>query len=410
MAAGGARGSKEGSRGQEASGPPVEYGDIHTAQLESRSRLDFLVADIYAQHGLFWSSRILDRPRAPTTQGCGMLRLHMLLSTRYLVLELWDFDEVYRTHYKKVMGGLEVGDRGGLHAIIGGHGSVAGLLGDMRNKFVAHTELGLGEFAARVNAVGLAPIVEHARAVLVLQDAIHRTIPNRHAQKSMPLAETVGSFGPPTHAVIRALKQRYNGVNHVLDRDAHKYETLRGLQTALSVLRRGFCDAVSETREGTLDSYIQFESHVHRAKYMILDMHNFIVEFTRLCPRVPRPGFLSRAELYAGLRNDYAAHTRANRVSGVKSLLRDSPGLLDDIILDMVEADILVSRVLGRRPDPAIGEINPMTGAQISEIERRTDDVIMDCHRFYGYRYFRFNDEAKVYRMRDLAKRDLGLT
>lgn len=389
----------------------AEYEAVRTAQLESMSRLDFLLADIYAQHGLSRSSKIFDRPLVPAPQARGPSRLRTLLSTRYLVLELWDFDAVYRTHYGKIMGGLEVKNKGGLHAVVSGHDSVTGMLDDMRNKFVAHTELGLGEFAEKVNAVGLAPIVGYARVVLMLQDAIYRVIPNRLGQESKVYAEDVGTFGAPTPTAILGIKKRYEGASPVLDwgRQRRECEALRGLQLSLAMLCVGFCEAVAGTRDNTMCSYIRLESHVHRAKYMILDMHNFILEFNRLAPDVPRPGFLAREELYASLRNDYAAHTRVSRVSGVKRLLRENPLLLDDIVLDMTEADILAGRLLGRLSSTAVREITPMTGAQISEIDREVGNVRMACHRFYGYRYFRFIDEAKVWKARERAKREMGM-
>lgn len=404
----GGGGARRRAAGGEGAG---EYEAVRTAQLESMSRLDSLLSDIYAQHGLAWSMKIFDRPRWPLPQDPGTARLRTLLSTRHLVLELWDFDSVYRAHYEKVMGGLEVEDMGGIHGIVGGHGSVTRLLDDMRNKFVAHAELGLGEFAERVNAVGLAQIVAYARAVLMLQDAIYRVIPNKHGYESSVWAETVGSFGMPAASAILALKRRYEGVSPIPDRDrrSRECEALRGLQVALATLREGFCEAVSGTSDSTMDSYIRLESHVHMAKYMILDMHNFILELGRVEPGVPRPGFLAREGLYASLRNNYAAHTRAGRVSGVKELLEGNPPLLDNMVLDMVEADILADRLLGRLPGPDTWEITPMTGAQISEIEREVDDVRLACHRFYGYRYFQSRDEAKVWEARRLAKRDLGM-
>lgn len=365
------------------------YDDVRSSQLESSVRLRYLVDSIYVNHGLPPVMQALDGPGRPGAKAHGPQWAHILFSARYLVLELWDFEDTYSAHYEKIVGGLEVESRRGVHMIISGHRGVKDSLKDLRNS-VAHAAHDIGEFAGQVDAIGLAPLVHYARAVAMFQDAVFRTIGNRHGRANPTREGIPVSLELPGATDRRAFEAKYGTVDFgaVAAMHDHECEVMRDLQLSLDMLYENFYKAALQSKYRVRDCHFGPDMHVYGAKYMILDIHNFIVELGKLgIGNAMRPGFLARSDMYLDLRNDYAAHTRTSKIRGIGGLLEGRPGLLSDMLMDMVEIDELAQKILERHPDKMTKEITRMTPEQVSEMDRRLRDVQEASHEAYGYRY-----------------------
>ncbi|MDD9812991.1 MAG: hypothetical protein OXU37_01760 [Thaumarchaeota archaeon] len=411
MGEGVGRGSVAGEPNGGAGNAPVEYEAIRVAALESNIRLRYLIGEIYAQHGLPQDAQLSDRPHRSRLQTPTTSWMLTLLAARYLVLELWNFGDMHQTHYRKAMDGLEVRDRKGLHMILDGHGDVRGSLKRMRDKSVAHTERDFGEFSREITAMGLARLVHYARAALMFQDAIYRTIPHEGVQERPEQKPNPRSLAFPTDADTEAFKKKHSSLCpvQVMENRPRECTVIRDLQLSLLVLYAKFQEAAFEKEDNTLDSHLRFTEQVYTSKYMILDIDNFIVEIKKLGISLAEPGFLLREGLYRNLRNDYAGHTRVNKVASLQELLERNPDILRDMLLDMAEIDVVASRLLARCPDTLIREITPMTPEQISEIDRKMAAVQLESHRHYGFKYVDPLEEKNRRDARERAKRDMGL-
>jgi len=383
-------GGKEAQENARARQGHAEYDDIRSSQLESSARLRYLVDNIYVQHGMPPVMQGFDMLHKSRLQRPSLSWAHVLFSARYLVLELWDFEDVYSVHYGKIVGGLDVTDKRGLHMIISGHESVKSALKGLRDKCVAHMERDFGEFAKSIDAVGLASIVHYARAVVMFQDAVFRTIGNRHRKENKPHGGIPISFELPAGTDRQAFEKKYCQADLAAYAGSHRHEceVMRNLQMSLGMLYASFYEAALQSRYRNRGEFSWLDMQVYGSKYMILDIHNFIVEFGKLgIGKTTRPGFLTGGTPYARLRNDYAAHTRVNKIAGVGGLLDGNPGLLGDMLLDIVEIDVLAFKILERHPDTLIKEITRVTPEQFAEIDRRLSEVQVASHEPYGNRY-----------------------
>lgn len=374
------------------------YDSVRSSQLESGARLRHLIDNIYAQHGLPPVMQAPGALHASRLQKPSMSWAHILFSTRYLVLELWNFEDVYNAHYKGIVGGLDMADKRGIHMIISGHEGVKGGLNDLRDKCVAHIELDFSEFAKRIDAIGLAPIVQYARAVVMFQDAVFRTVKNRHRKEGEPRGGIPISLELPSVTDRRAFEEKYGQMDFeaCANRHRHECDVMQSLQMSLNMLYASFYEAALQSRYRNRNEFSRLDMQVYGARYMILDIHNFMVEFGKLdINKSTRPGFLHRDALYTRLRNNYAAHTYIDKIDGIGGLLEDRPGLLGDMLLDIMEIDVLASRVLERHPETLIKGITRMTPGQISEIDRRLRKVQVASHETYGNRYADFGIRTK---------------
>ncbi|RNJ74444.1 MAG: hypothetical protein EB833_00600 [Thaumarchaeota archaeon S13] len=323
-----------------------------------------------------------------------------------MVLELWNFQAIY-SHYTKIKKDLAVEKTAGLDLIIKNH-KIAGSLKLLRDK-LAHQGITLGDFAGEIDAHGLDSFVHYARAVLMFEDAAYRTVSHRrHKPKNADLNPAKLTFEMPESLDRDAFAKRYSGIDFELDPEIHgrEYALMGDLRMSLLMLYTGFVEAAKSTGDNTLDSYLQFTSHAHNSKYMILDIDNFIKKFKKLgLQEAVTPDFLSRADLYDSLRHDYA-HAKITKTHTIESLLAGHQDLLSHMLLDILEIDALASRLLERFEAPPIKEISFMSSEQIAKIDEAMKAIQLEI---LGRSYTDPREEEKRLEARAAAKRRLGL-
>jgi len=386
---------------------PLDYDAIYAAVYESNAQVRYWLCDIYDLHGLPQNPQLRDAPHMSALYSPALRSLRLLLSVRHLVLELWNFQAIYG-HYTKIKKDLAVEKTGGLDLITKDH-KIAASLKLLRGK-LAHPEITLGDFAGEIDAHGLDSFVRYARAVLMFEDAAYHTVSHRrHKPKNADLNPVKLTFEMPGSLDRDAFAKRYSGIDFELDPEIHgrEYALMGDMRMSLLMLYTGFVEAAKSTDDNTLDSYLQFTSHAHNSKYMILDIDNFIKKFKKLrLQETVTPDFLSRADLYDSLRHYYSAHTRFRKTRTTESLLAEHQDLLSHMLLDILEIDALASRLLERFEAPPIKEISFMSGEQIAKIDEAMKAIQLER---YGRSYTDPHEEEKRLEARAAAKRRLGL-
>jgi len=387
----------------------LDYGAIYAAANESNIHLRHWICDIYDLHGLPQDPQLSDAPYRSALHSPTLRSLRLLLSVRRLILELWNFQAIY-SHYGEIKKGLDVKKTSGLTMIIKDH-KVVGSLKRLRDQ-LAHQGITLEELANEINSLGLAPLVHYARAVLMFEDAVYRTVKNSNYRQKNTGWDPAGlTLKMPGSSDRDAFAKKYSAVNFTLNPEHSRDYILMGeLRLSLLMLYTGLVESAQNTANRTLDSYLRFTGNVYNAKYMILDIHNFIAKFKKLgLQDAVEPAFLSRECLYRSLRNNYSAHTKITKVRTIESVIDAHPDLLGHMLLDILEIDALASGLLRRFETTPARQISPMSREQIDKIDEAMRVTRLESHGRLGHSYIDPNEEKKRLEIRAVAKRRLGL-
>lgn len=388
----------------------LDYGAMYAAAYESNIRVRHWLCDIYDLHALPQNPQLHDTPHRSALHSPTLRTLRLLLSVRHLVLELWNFQTIY-THYSQMKKDLDVGKASDLSLIIKDH-KVVGSLKRLRND-LAHQAMALGDLAEEIESLGLGSFVHYARAVLMFEDAVYRTVSNnRHKPKNANWDLSKLTFELPGSLDRDAFAKKYSNVNFPLDPERNYREcVLMGeLRLSLLMLYTSFVESAQNASDHTLDSHLRFTSHVYNSKYMIMDMHSFIAKFIKLgLQKAVTPDFLARERLYNSLRHDHFAHTKITKIQTIESLLATHPDLFSHMLLDILEIDAITSRLLERFETPSLREIPLMSREQIDKIDKEMKAVQLESHGRLGRSYMDPHEEKKRLEARAIAKRRLGL-
>lgn len=410
MAPGKERGGRE--KGGAGSAKPgmgdPDYGAIYAAASESNSRLRYWIYSIYDLHGLPIPA-LYKAPHAPALHDYEPEPLRLLLLTRCLILELWTFQTIHG-HYMRIKGGLTVERTGGLDMIIKGH-RVHGRLKSLRDD-IAHSGTTLGEFACKINSLGLDSYVYYARAALMFEDAAYQKIPHaHHRREGREMIPIENPFMVPGFTERDTFAKKYSEIDFDPNAERRKRECtiMRELNHSLRMLYRGFCKAERERESNPPHGRFRFNDHLYNVKYMILDIYCFIEKFRKLgLHDIVTPGFISREGIYEELRHDYSAHTKIKKIRSVEDMLGTRPSLLGDMLLDIVEIDALASRLLERFEAPPTGEIRPISVEQSEKMNQKLWSMQVESHRFYGYEHVESYRGLTGSEARERARQDLG--
>jgi len=405
MAAGGKSSRSEGAG---TGGDAHDYGAIYAAARESNARLRYWIYSIYGLHCMA-PPPLYRAPHGPATHDYEPWQLRLLLSTKFLVLELSAFQTIHG-YYTSIKGALPVRKKGGLDMIIRGH-RVHGRLKSLRDG-LAHSGMSLGELAREINLLGLDAYVHYARAALMFEDAVFETILDKQHRSEMDRQlPRFPDFGLPCVVDREAFAEKYSQVNFALDTECHQhdYAIMGELNHSLRMLSRGFSKAAGSISDDPPYGRHRFSDHLYHVKHMILDIHCFIAKFRKLgLDGSVEPAFAARESLYEMLRHDYSAHTKIKKIRGVEAMLEAHPSLLDDMLLDAVEIDALASRLLERVDAPPTAEISPMSAEQGAEVEKRLWGAQVGSHKFYGFDHVESYGGSTGREARERARRDLG--
>lgn len=388
----------------------LDHDALYFAAHESNMHVRYWLCDIYDLHGLPQDPQPHDAPHKSALYSSTLRTLRLLLSVRLLVLELWNFQAIY-SHYGKIKQDLDVEKASGLSLIVKNH-KITGSLKRLRDK-LAHQGIALEDLADEIDSLGLDSLVRYARAVLMLEDAVYRTVSNnRHRPKNEDWNLPKLTFELPGSSDRDAFAKKYSEVNFSFDpeHNGREYALMGELRLSLLMLYTSFVESAQNTSDNTLDSYLLFTSHVYNSKYMILDIHNFIARFRKLgLQEAVTPDFLAREGLYKSLRDNYSAHTKIAKIRTIEYLLSDHPDLLSHMLLDILEIDAIASRLLERFEAPPLREIPPMSREQIDKMDRDMRDAQLGSHGLLGHSYIDPREETRRLEARAVAKRRLGL-
>lgn len=346
---------------------PAAHEAVRAAALESNARLRCLIADVYARHRAILGGEGAGAARAQAPPARPAPWERRLLSARHLVLELWGFEDVRSAHYAGVIEGMGAVERDGLRMIMDDHEGTRHMLKWMRRGPAGRVEHDYGEFAGEIDHIGLAHIVHYAWAAHMLQDAVCRAIPRARGVPEQRLAPDPPRL--PTREDRQNLERKYASLGPVGDMGVPGCIRMRDLQMSLRTVQAMLHGTASQEWGTAAGGRAAPMDCAHMARYAVLDIHGFIKEFCRQGIESVKPDILSRGALYARLHADHVAHSRADKLAGTGGMLRDNPRLLDEILLDMVEVDVLASRMLGGCPGIA-RDITPMTDGDIAWIDR----------------------------------------
>ena len=355
-----------------------DYESIYTVVYESNIRLSHWVDRIYRQHGLIYEGLSLGTPAGSALQKRSLEWLHLQVSVRYLVLELWNFATLYR-RVSRVTRGLDLDDPDKPWQILDSPKGLGPVIRTMRNRFGAHPDWTFGEAADRINYIGLDSLVYCARATLMFQDAVFRTIPPRyHKVGSLRHNPVPVSLELGTPADSEALQKQYGDASLSVDtgKNLKNYNVLYASYSSLLLLYANFAELASRDDHGDLGAYLRFTKEVYGIKYMILEICNFICTFRKMGIDLPfTPGFLAHEKQYLHIRNNYSAHTRTDKIGDLGQLLGENRGLLSNMAHDIQEIDALAGRLEREFPEMMTKEIRPMNNAEMDHIERDLESL-----------------------------------
>ncbi len=367
-----------------------DYESIYTVVYESNIRLSHWIDRIYRQHGMIYEGLSLGNPAGFALQKQSIEWLHLQVSVRYLVLELWNFTTLYGK-VRRVMQGLELDYPDKLWQILDSLKDLKPLIKTLRNEFSAHPELTFSKAADRINYIGLDSLVYCARATLMFQDAVFRTIPHRYHKVGSLRSDPVPvSLALGTPADKKALRKQYDEASLSVDteKNLQNYEALYASYASLLMLHANFAELAGMDDDDDLDAYLLFTKEVYGIKYMILEICSFIHTFKQMGIDLPfTPGFLSREKQYLRIRDNYSAHRRPNKIRDMGTLLEKNRDLLSNMAHDIQEIDVLAELLERKFSNIEIREIRPMNNAEMDNIERDLESLRRESHASCGNRF-----------------------
>lgn len=393
-----------------------DYEWAYIAMAESNIRIRYWLDMIYREHG------ISNNPRQDVlyeaAQEPSLAPAKIMVSARYLALEIYDFWELYQKNHKLVQD-LEIRDASGIYKIVKEYKDSREVR-TLRNKFGAHPCWTFDEAAKHIDAMGLDRFVFYAHLVLMFQDAVYRAIPSRHRRdrnRGVREAHISVSFEPVTKSEGSEGKEAYSGVSVVFKspKSQDAYTAMHESLLCMTFLTINFNEGNEHSMDKTLEGYLRFSSEVYNVKYMILELANFIKQLDEMGLKMTRggkaftPGFLGRKELYRQWRNKYAAHAQMDGVRGIQRLVEDNPDLISNILRDITEAGNLVTRLSSEFEEYGGFAITPMTHMEMKLVERRLDRIHMEANECYGNEFVDPDQELTMQRRKEEVRRTLGL-
>lgn len=393
-----------------------DYEWAYIAMAESNIRIRYWLDMIYREHGIANNPKqdaLYEAARRPS-----LASTNIMVSARYLALEIYDFWKLYQKNHKMVQD-LEIRDAAGIYKIVKEYKD-AREMRELRNKFGAHPCWTFDEAARHINAMGLDRFVFYARLVLMFQDAVYRTVPSRHRRarnSGVQEAQISVSFEPVTKSEGRKSREEYANVSVVFKtpKSQDAYITMHESLLCMMLLSINFNEGKERNGDETLEGYLRFSSEVYNVKYMILELANFIKQFDEMNLEMTRggkaftPDFLKRREFYLQWRNDYAAHVLEDGVRGIQRLVEENRDLISNILRDIAEADSLVTRLSSEFEGYGGFDINPMTRTEVKLVEGKLDRMRAESNEHYGNEFVDPGQEITIQRRKEEVRRTLGL-
>jgi len=393
-----------------------DYGWAYTAMAESNIRIRYWLDRIYRQHGISNGSE-QDGPGAVTRKP-PLAPTNILVSVRYLALEIYDFWELYQKSHE-VSQGQEISDVSGIYRIVEKYK-------DSKNMQILHKRFGarprwtLGEASRHIGHIGLDKFVFYAHLVLMFQDAVYRTIPSRHRRdrvRGLQQAQVSVSFEPVTAEEKKKSKEEYSDVSVVFGTPKRQdaYMAMHESLLCMRLLVTNFNEGSRHLAENTLEGYLRFSNEVYNVRYMILELANFIKQYDEMGLKMKSgkssfmPKFLKRKELYRQLRNRHATHVLIGGVRDIQGAIEENPDLISGILRDVMEAGSLVTRLSREFEGYAEFDMRAMTHMETQLIERKLDRIRAESSGRYGNELVDPDQKLTMQRRKEEVKHTLGI-
>lgn len=349
-----------------------DYERIYDAARESNIRIRYWLDVIYKQHGvqskLYWTDKEseleLQKSDPPWAD---------LVAVKYLILELKGFMEWEGQAYQKIVRRLDVKNPDDIYKIMERREGIEEAIRLLRNKFGAHIQWPFSKARARIDKVGLAAIVRHAKKVLLFQDAAYHDIPHKYYRPNLRGwgPEAFGSLAGE-HRRLVEIRERYEPISITLgamkpgERRAMYESYLCVCSTYDEYLRR------SSATGGMAVEATMTPTEICNAKYLFLEMCNIIEKLEKGGLGIPdEPKFTSRKDDYCRLRHEYSAHMRGKKLTNFWQVLESEKRLLSHMPHDIEELRRVMSKLKFRRAP--MRKIRRMTELEVSVMEKDID-------------------------------------
>jgi len=381
-----------------------DYEVIYNVARESNMRIRYWLEEIYRQHGVSNDPHLMDRPAESVFYGPSTGWIHLAMACKYLILELKGFASWERVAYRMIVKRLNFTSPDVIYKIIERRDEMNESIGYLRNTFGAHIDLSFNEAKAKIDEIGLATLVRHARKVLMFQDSAYRGVIPHKYYSSDPWSRELVEFDPPQGDPdkIRAIKEKYGPVDIKLQTQYDKWDAMHGSYLCLYLLYGKYLERIHGD-SSTLEGIMRATSEIYNIKYMILELANITKELADAGLDMPfEPEFASRQKEYWCLRGAYAAHLRTGEIKCMMQVMGDKRELLSHIPHDIEELGQVVAKLEGEFPEARTYEIDHMTGPEMDDIEAELNTLRESTHAALGNRFL---DPHEEQRRRDAMER-----
>jgi len=387
---------------------------VYTAVYESNVRVRYWLDKIDLGHG----GPAKSRPSA-AAPGLEPVAPNTVVAARYLALEIDDFWGLYDANCGLV-GGMDIDDPEGVYAAMRRQGGTRKAIREMRERFGARAGWTFEEASARIDGVGLERLVLYAHLVLMFQDAVYRTIPGRYSKNRLHAVrqlQVCAELGPPTTGEEREAGEAYNALSVAFsgEKTQDRYVAMHESALCMLSMYASFVDAVKGHERDALEGYLGFSVEVYSVKYMMLELANFVEQYAGMGVALARgkiaftPRFLGRRKIYQEFRDGYAGHRRADGIGGLREMVEKTPGLISDMLYDIVEAGALASRLAREFKEHRPCAPRLMTDMETRRMEGRLETVRRAIVEHYGNGFADPGQEQDALRRMEEVRRILGV-